>query len=114
MRRHRVGEGEKPGGVAAPGAQSLDQSDELVLEHGLQALPADIALRGTVEHIAYRHVVGRNGLRHRSGRAPDREEPSGNLLAATDLGVRAILRRISVERYRLLLCAGSRVIHDGA
>src|SRR5262249_43000829 len=64
-----------------------------------------------VEVIADRHVVGRNGLRHRSGCAADRKESPGHFLAGADLGERSVSNRIEVELQRLLSGTGSSVIH---
>ena len=92
--------------LASPraGPEQVQQLGELVVEHGLQPLPADVPFRGAVEGVADRHVVGRNGLGHCPGRAADREEPPGDLLAAADLGERAVRRGVEVDRQGFLPC----------
>jgi len=73
--RHGVGEHEERGRVTTPCFELLEQLCELVLEHRLEALAADIASGGAVEAIADRHVIRRDGLGDPDGGGADREVP---------------------------------------
>src|SRR6266540_1710535 len=95
-RSRSVCEDEESFGITAPACQPLQKFRELLLEHCLQSLSADVTLRRAVEFSADCHVVGRDGLRHCSSRAADGKEPSGNLLARADLGERAVRRCVKV------------------
>ena len=111
-RRHGVGENEKIGFVAARRVEPLQQQIELVLQHGLQTLAADVAFGGAVNRVAHRHVVGGDGLGHRARGAADVEKPAGDLLARADLGERAILVRVAIDLERLPVGAESVVVHE--
>ena len=52
--------------VSCCGSQSFDKELLLVFQHGLEALAAHIAARGTIDGIAEGHVVGGNGFCNRS------------------------------------------------
>src|SRR5206468_2645430 len=88
---------ETPRPAAVP-FEPLKQLSELLLQHGLETLPADVSFGGTVEPIADSHVVCGNRLGHRTRRAADGEEPARNLLPAADLRKGAVPSRIEIER----------------
>ncbi len=92
-----VGKDEEPGRVSALGVEPLAQQAELVIEHRVRALLADVALARPVDGVAERHVVGRHRLGDRAGRAADAEEPSGHFLPGADLGERAVETRVEVD-----------------
>ena len=96
-RGDRVGEDEKSRRVTTLDTQTLQQFTKLEVEHGFQALAADVPLRGSVERVADRHVVSRDRLGHRSGRASDGKEPSSHLLPAADFRERAVRRGIEID-----------------
>ena len=79
---------------------------ELVVEHRLEALAADIAVAGAVDRVADRHVVGGDALRDRPGGATHAEEPAHDLLAGADLGKGAVAARVEVDREGLLMHVG--------
>src|SRR5262245_13670461 len=82
--------GEAALGLSSLLAELLHQLRELECEHRLEPLAADVALRGAVEVVAHRHVVGRDGLGDRSSRTAGCEERTRDLLATADLGERAV------------------------
>ena len=112
-RGDRVGEREERRGLAARLVESVQQLGELVLEHVLEPPAADKPLGGTVERAAHRHVVGRDALGDGPRRAAYLEEPAGHLLPGADLGDGTVLRRVEIDRERLLSRARSGVIHAG-
>lgn len=65
-RRHRVGEGEEAGHRATFSLQSIDQESVLMVEHLLQPLTGNIALRVAVDRVADTHIIGGNTLCHRT------------------------------------------------
>jgi hypothetical protein len=100
-RRHGVGEHEEPRPLAALAVEALDQQLVLVVEHGVEPQPADVAIAVAVDRVAEGHVVGGHGLRHGAGGAADAEKPSRDFLARADLGERAVSHRIEVDLERL-------------
>ena len=106
-----VGEREEGGGVAFGGPEPLEQLGEFVLEHGLQALAADVALGGAVHRIAHRHVIGGDALGDGARRAAHEKEPARDFLAGADLGDGAVLALVEVECEGLLPRAGRECLH---
>ncbi len=76
-----------------------------MIEHGFQALAADVTIGVAVNGVADRHVVGGNGFGDGAGRAADAEEPARHLLSRADLGEGAVLAGIQVDLERLLMRA---------
>ena len=83
--------------MAAAGGQLLEDLLEFLLEHGLEALAADVAFGFSIERIADAHVIGRDGFGNRAGRAADGEEPARHLLSAADLGESSVGGGIEIE-----------------
>ena len=83
--------------------QAFDQQTVLVIEHGLEALSADIAVGWSVNRVAKRHVVGRHRFRDGPGRAADMEKAARHLLASADLGERSVFLRIEIDLERFLV-----------
>ena len=98
-----VGEDEEPGVLAALGGEAFVHQVVFVAEHRLDALAADIAAGGAVDRVRDGHVVGRDALGDRAGRAPDPEKPASHLLPRADLGERAVLRVVQVDLDGLLM-----------
>ena len=96
-RRDRVGEGEEAGGRAALGLQPVDQQDVFVIEHLLEALPGNVALRVAVDGVADPHVIGGHALRHGPGGAACLEEVADDLLTGPDLGEGAVGGTVQVD-----------------
>lgn len=106
-----VGESEEGGAVALCGSEPLEQLAELVLEHGLQALAADVTLGRAVDRVADGHVIGRDALGDRARGAAYKEEPARHLLSGADLGDGAVLALVEVERQGFLPRAGRERVH---
>ena len=102
-RRHGVGEDEERRLAPTRFIQPFEQQIVLVVEHGPEASAAHVILRRTVDRIAHRHVIGRDGLRHRAGRAARAEEPARNLLSRADLRERAVAPGVEVDPLGLLI-----------
>jgi hypothetical protein len=49
----RVREGKEGASIAPDGTEALDELLELAIEHRLETLPADVALRGAVVRVAH-------------------------------------------------------------
>ena len=93
----RVGEHEEPRVLAALGGEPFVHQVVFIAEHGLDALAADIAAGGAVDRVGDGHVIGRDALGDRAGRAPDPKKPARHLLARPDLGEGAVLRVVQVD-----------------
>ncbi len=113
VRGDGIGKDEEAGGLAALGVEPLAHQVVLVLEHGLEALAADVAVAMAVDGVADDHVVGGNALCDGPGSAADAEEPPGDLLARADLGKRAILGGIEVDAEGLLVGVDEFGFHAG-
>ena len=98
-----VGEDEEPRGLAALGGEAFVHQAVFVVEHGLDALAADVAAGGAVDGVGDGHVVGRDALGDRAGRAADPEKPARHFLARADLGEGAVLRVVQVDLDGLLV-----------
>ena len=109
---HGVGKRKERGLVAARLIESLDQEVILVVDHRLQTLAADIAIRRTVNRVAHRHVVGGNGFGHRARRAADPEEPARHFLPGADFGKGAVLGPVEVDLKRLLVGVKFLFVHE--
>ena len=70
---HGVGEREERRVVAALVAEPVQVELELVVEHRLEPAHRDVAVGLAVDRVADGHVVGRDRLGHRPGRAPARK-----------------------------------------
>ena len=81
----------------------------LVVEHGFQPLPADIALALAVDGVADGHVVGRHALGDGAGGAAHVEEPPHHFLPGADLGERAVAALVEVDGQGLVV--GSSEVH---
>jgi hypothetical protein len=99
--RHRVGEHEERGGVAAGRTQAGQVLLVFVVEHALQPLARYVALGVAVDGVADRHVVRRGALGDGAGRAAHPEEPARHLLTRADLGERSIAVLVQVDVQRL-------------
>src|SRR5208283_1471135 len=73
--RHCVREGKESALVAVRFFESFLRQIELVCQHRLEALTADVTFCRTVNGVAHRHVVSGNGLGYRTSSAADVEEP---------------------------------------
>ena len=89
--------------VAGCRSQAFDEEFLLVFQHGLQALAAHIASRGTIDGVAEGHVVGRHGFRNGSSRSACREEVPGHFLARSDFGECAVESVVQIHPQRLAL-----------
>ena len=109
-----VGEGEE-GAFVAPGfVESVKQQVELISQHRLESLAADIPFGGAIDGVAHRHVVGRDGFGYRARRAARAKEEAGHLLSRADFGKRAVLAGVKVYLSRLLMCAEFLFVHVSA
>ena len=109
---HRISEHEELRRGAACSFQPLKQQAPFVIQHGLQALPADVAPGRAIDGVGYCHIVCGNRLGDGGGRAPDMKEPAGNLLTRADLGNRSVPGRIDVDAERLVMSAQRVHPHD--
>ena len=98
---HGVGEGEERRVRAAGVAQAVEVQLVFVVQHRLQARPADVAVGLAVDGVADRHVVGRHALGDGPGGAAHPEEPAHHLLPGADLGEGAVAARVQVDLQRL-------------
>ena len=89
--------------VASPrvSVEALEVQRVLVVEHRLEARPADVALGLAVDGVADGHVVGGHALGDGARGAADPEEPADDLLPGADLGERAVAPSVEVDRQRL-------------
>ena len=99
---HRVGEGEEGGVVPSPVTQPREIQLVFVVEHRLQAFLADVARGVAVDGVTDLHVVRRDALRDRTGRAADAEEPAHHFLARADLGEGSIAAGVEIDSQCLL------------
>src|SRR6266850_2096785 len=111
-RRHRIGECKETFTVAVLFAKLPRQLRELVIEHGVQPLAADVALGRAVDPIADGHVVGGDRLGDGSGGGAGLEKRAGHLLPAAYLGDGAVRSCIKVQCQRFLSRAESRAVHN--
>src|SRR5579884_1052788 len=74
-----------------------------MLEHALEPLARDVTLGLAVNRVTDGHVIGRNGLGNRPGRAADFKKPARHFLPRTDFGKRAVTRRIQIYLESLLI-----------
>src|SRR5271170_3421795 len=103
-----VGSLEVPGGdgvrkdeKSGMGAASFGEAGEeeliLVVEHGHEALPGDVASAGAVHVVADGLVVGRDGLRDRSRSRANAQKPTGHLLTGSNLGKRPVDGSLQID-----------------
>src|SRR5581483_3683565 len=111
VRGHGVGEGKKRAFVTARSIQALEQQVELVIEHRLETFPADIALAGPVNRVAYAHVVGGNGFGDSARRAAHVEKPARDFLPRADLGEGAVALGVQIDLESLMVGVNSFVVH---
>ena len=100
--RDRVRENKKRSLVPEFFIQAFHQQTILVIEHGLEPLATDIAIRWAVNRIAKAHVVGGHGFRDGPGGAAH-EKTACHFLASADLGERSILLCIEIDLERFLV-----------
>src|SRR5882672_1103830 len=112
-RGHRVGECKETFAVAVLLAKLVGHLRELVIEHGVQPLAADVALGLAIDSVADGHVVRGDRLGDRSGGAPSLEKPASHFLSTAYLGDGAVRSCIKVQCQRLLPRAESRAVHNG-
>ena len=108
-----VGENEEFGGATALLSQPFQQEGILVVQHGLEALAANVTFTGAVDCIAEGHVVSRHGFGDGAGGAADTEEPTGDLLAGAGFGKGAVFSRIQINVQRLMMGVDDFTIHVG-
>src|SRR5579863_8280195 len=84
-RRYRVREGKKSSAVSARWPQPLQIEAVLVIEHALEPFARHIAFTASVDGVANRHVVGRNGFRYGPRRRAHLEEPARDFLTRANL-----------------------------
>ena len=102
VRSHGIGKNKKSGLVPALFIEPLEKQTIFVIQHGLQALAADVTIGRAVNGVAHPHVVGGNGLGDCAGRAARVEETARDLLARPDFGKGAVLGGVEVDLVRLL------------
>ena len=106
-RRHRISEGKEAGHRATFSFQAIDQKAVLVVEHLLEPLTGDIALRVAVDCVADAHVVGGNTLRHRTRGSARLEEVPDHFLPSPDLGKGPVGRPVEIDGQRLAGSSGA-------
>lgn len=79
-----------------------------MIEHGLEAAAADVALALAVDGVTDDHVVGGHGFGNGAGGSADAEEPAGDLLARADLGEGSVFALVEIDLKRLLMGADAR------
>ena len=109
--RHGVCEGKEGRRVAAARTELGRQLGELVGEHGLESLPAHVALGRAIERVAHRHVVRRDRLRDRARGAADLKEPARHFLAAAGFGKHAVRHGIEIDGQGLASGTRRCVVH---
>src|ERR1700722_10098342 len=88
----------KQGSVLAAGlGQVRYQTAELMLQHGLQALAANVVPGESVNAIADSHVISGNGFGDGACGFADVKEPAGYLLAGADFGECAKLAGVEID-----------------
>jgi hypothetical protein len=100
-RHHRIGKSEERSVIAALLPEPLHIQIEFPVEHRLEPLARDIALRVPINGVAHFHVVSRHALGDRSGRTADAEKPAHHLLPGADLRERPVPARIEIDPQRL-------------
>ena len=113
VRSHGVGEREERPLRAVQRVEALAQQGELVIQHRLQPLPADVAFGGAVNRVAHRHIVGGHRLGDGARCAADVEKPPRDFLSGADLGEGAVATGVAVDLRGLLLGAGRGGSHGG-
>ena len=96
-RPHRIGKGEKCRVTAARRPQSLRQQRILMIQHGDEPVPRNIAGTVSVDGITHLHVVSGNALRHGPGSPAHPEKPGRRLLAGADFREGAVFGGIKIE-----------------
>src|SRR5215510_8397497 len=104
-RGDRVRENEKCAFVSTRFVEPLKQKVELILQHRLKTLAADVTLSRAVDCVAYGHVIGRDRFRHRTSGAARSEKPARDFLAGADFSKRAVFCSVDVNPQRFLRCA---------
>ena len=99
----RVGEDEEAGAVTPLGIETLQEQTKFVVEHGGDALLADVAFAGAVNRITEGHVVGAHRLGDGAGGAADAEKPPGHFLPSANFGEGPVEARIQIDLQRLLV-----------
>ncbi len=90
---YRVGKDKETSLFATRPGQALQQQAVLVIEHRL----------GSVNRVAYGHVVSGDGFGHGARRAARAEETAGHLLSRADLGEGAVAAGVVVDALGLLV-----------
>ena len=106
-----VGKGEEGGRVAPALLQAVEGQFVLVVEHRIQPRPEDIAIARAVDGVADGHVVSRNALGDRAGRAAHVKEPPHHLLPGANLGKSAIAALVEVDGQRFVVGAQNLMRH---
>ena len=83
-----------------------------MLEHGLKALAADVAVGVAVDRVADGHVVRRNRFGDRARGAAGAEEPPGHLLSGSDFGEGPVAFGVEIDFKRLLIRVQDFVGHN--
>ena len=86
------------------GREALVEQTVFVIQHMAQTILTHIALRGAINGIAHRHVVGAHAFGHCARRPAHPKKPSRHFLPRANLGKGAILATIKI--YRLCLLRG--------
>src|ERR1051326_68063 len=77
----------------------------------MKPMAAHISVRGAIDGIAHRHIVGRYGLRDGPSRPAHPEKPTGDLLPSPDFGEGPVSGGIQIDAKGLLMRAGYFLIH---
>ena len=102
-RRNGIRKNKESPVVSCCGSQAFDEELLLVFQHGLEALAAHIAARGTIDGVAEGHVVGGHGFCNSSSSTSCREEVPGHLLTGSDFGECAVESVVQIHPQRLAL-----------
>ena len=78
-----------------------------MIEHLLQPLAGNIALRVAVDRVADTHVIGGNTLCHRTRGSTRLKEVTDHFLPCPDLGEGPVGRPIEIDGQRLAGSAGA-------
>ena len=110
-RRHRVGKREKCRAIPALRLEPVQVELEFQVQHRLEPAPRHVTVRGTVNRVAHRHVVGRHALGDRPRRAAHPEKPAHDLLPRADFREGAIPARVEIDPESLLMGIDDFVFH---
>src|SRR4030095_215780 len=102
-RRNRIGEDKERFLASKFSIQPFDQKIVFMVEHFLEPHAANVAVGGSVNGVAERHVIRGHGLGDCAGRTANAKESARYLLSRANFSEGAILRRIQIDVESLLI-----------